>query len=596
MGRPVVMPDVNIAHLFRDGLNAVLLQNGSAEEIATKCIDLFSDSKRANRIGLAGRQLAKKYFEGKTQARRLEKVYQTACKIFNPGQAFEIWGVPDENTPVTLRLARKLQFVAASGNKQLDYQASDFLREYARYIEFMNQRVRGLETDMAMFHGERGLLTQQVAERDGQIVQLRQEVAERDGRVAHLHQQVVEYGGRLTTLKHQIVERGQQIVFLNQQVVDRDGQIVQLRQEVAGRDGQIVQLHQEVAGRDGQIVQLHQEIAGRDGQIVQLHHEVADRDGLVALLHQHIVDRDRQIAQLHHQVAERDGQVAHLTKQVIERDGQIAVLDRQVAERVELLIEIVASKSWRVTAPLRIIANQLRRVRQALKTLPSFVNDSGGVANAMRKTLDAFREDGVSGVRNRVHDKIGGSGVITVPPSVESDPVSVDKNDYSEWIRRYDRMNEATRLEMAQRLNTMPHTPRISILMPTYNPGVQWLKEAIESVRRQIYPHWELCIADDASSDKTIRPILESYAKEEPRIKVVFREKNGHISAASNSALKLVTGEWVALLDHDDLLAEHALFCVAEAINHHPDVRLIYSDEDKIDDLFTKTHFALKYL
>ena len=119
--------------------------------------------------------------------------------------------------------------------------------------------------------------------------------------------------------------------------------------------------------------------------------------------------------------------------------------------------------------------------------------------------------------------------------------------------------------------------------MPCYNPDHGWFKEAIESVRSQLYPHWELCIADDTSTDPRIRNILESYLKLDGRIKVMFRQRNGHISAASNSALELANGEYVALLDHDDLLSEHALFWVANSILRYPDAGLIYSDEDKID-------------
>ncbi len=311
--------------------------------------------------------------------------------------------------------------------------------------------------------------------------------------------------------------------------------------------------------------------------------QITERDGQVALLTQQIAEQDRQVALLTQQVADRDGQVALLQQQVAERDGQIAVLDQQVAERVALLIEIVASKSWRITAPLRIVAHQWRRTRRVFRTLPSVIRGCGGMVNAGKKTLGAFQENGISGVRDKLRNKIAGSGVISFQPGEQSDSVSVDRNDYTEWVHRYDTMNEVTRSEIAHRVNDMPHTPLISVLMPTYNTETESLIEAIESVRRQIYPHWELCIADDASSDKAIRPILEGYAKEDHRIKVVFREKNGHISAASNDALTLVTGEWVALLDHDDLLTEHALFYVAEVINQHPTIRLIYSDEDKID-------------
>src|SRR4029079_13505447 len=125
--------------------------------------------------------------------------------------------------------------------------------------------------------------------------------------------------------------------------------------------------------------------------------------------------------------------------------------------------------------------------------------------------------------------------------------------------------------------------PLISVLMPVYNTNPQWLVEAIESVQRQLYPYWELCIADDASTDPHIRSMLDRYASADSRIKVTLRPTNGHISAASNTALKAATGEYVALMDHDDVLAEHALFWVAEVIANNPNAEFIYSDEDKVD-------------
>jgi GT2 family glycosyltransferase len=110
------------------------------------------------------------------------------------------------------------------------------------------------------------------------------------------------------------------------------------------------------------------------------------------------------------------------------------------------------------------------------------------------------------------------------------------------------------------------------------------LAEAVGSVRAQLYPHWELCIADDASPDPAVWRALQGYAAEDPRIHIVRRTKNGGISAASNDALGLATGPFVALLDHDDLLTEDALYHVAAAIERRPDAALLYSDEDKIDE------------
>jgi glycosyltransferase involved in cell wall biosynthesis len=104
-------------------------------------------------------------------------------------------------------------------------------------------------------------------------------------------------------------------------------------------------------------------------------------------------------------------------------------------------------------------------------------------------------------------------------------------------------------------------------------------------VLNQIYPHWELCIADDASSVPHVREIIEHYAQREPRIKRLFREQNGHISEATNSALTLATGGFFALLDHDDELSPDALYWVAREITEHPQAVIVYSDEDKIDEV-----------
>jgi len=155
---------------------------------------------------------------------------------------------------------------------------------------------------------------------------------------------------------------------------------------------------------------------------------------------------------------------------------------------------------------------------------------------------------------------------------------------YQEWVEAYDTLIEDDLGAMRQRSERLPRTPLISILMPVYNTPETWLRLAIESVRRQTYPHWELCIADDASPDIHVRAILEEYRTKDPRIKVLYRETNGHISASSNSALTLATGEVVALLDHDDELPPHALYMVAVELNAHPDAAIIYSDEDKIDE------------
>ncbi len=174
-----------------------------------------------------------------------------------------------------------------------------------------------------------------------------------------------------------------------------------------------------------------------------------------------------------------------------------------------------------------------------------------------------FKCDGVMGIKRRL--------------------IQSHRNDYAQWIQQYDLIDNATRQAMAEQINTMTYLPKISIILPVYTPDVALLEDAIASVRNQIYSNWELCIADDASPSNDVKNCLKRHAAEDPRIKVIFRTENGHICHASNSALELVSGEFTALMDHDDLLPEHALFWVADTIIKHPDAGLIYSDEDKID-------------
>jgi O-antigen biosynthesis protein len=162
---------------------------------------------------------------------------------------------------------------------------------------------------------------------------------------------------------------------------------------------------------------------------------------------------------------------------------------------------------------------------------------------------------------------------------------TVEVVPYPEWVRQFDTPSGLERSLIEKRTEQFALTPTISILMAVYNPNSIWLEEAFESVLAQTYMHWELCIADDASTDPGIRKILLGYAEKDSRIKVVFRAENGHIAAASNDALAIATGEWTALLDQDDILSEHALFWVVDTINKFPNCQLIYSDEDKIDEL-----------
>ena len=181
----------------------------------------------------------------------------------------------------------------------------------------------------------------------------------------------------------------------------------------------------------------------------------------------------------------------------------------------------------------------------------------------LKKSINYARTHGVKKAIRRV--------------KLELKPGSID---YAEWITRHENIDLKSQQEQSKKFD---YRPLISIAMPVYNVEIKWLEKCIDSVINQTYDNWELCISDDASTDPKIKKCLEAYEKKEPRIKVVFRKENGHISLATNSALKIATGEFIALLDNDDELPPHALFEVVKVLNERPELDVIYSDEDKID-------------
>jgi glycosyltransferase involved in cell wall biosynthesis len=158
----------------------------------------------------------------------------------------------------------------------------------------------------------------------------------------------------------------------------------------------------------------------------------------------------------------------------------------------------------------------------------------------------------------------------------------VDTRSYDYLLTSWAKLRKEQALKLAALVQSLQGGPKFSVVVPVYNPQPKLLAEMIESIRVQSYENWELCLADDCSTDPAVHRVLRDYAARDPRIKVVFREENGHICAASNSAIELATGEFIVLVDHDDLIDPDALLMVAKEITDHPDAMIIYSDEDKI--------------
>ena len=164
------------------------------------------------------------------------------------------------------------------------------------------------------------------------------------------------------------------------------------------------------------------------------------------------------------------------------------------------------------------------------------------------------------------------------------DPGIDDYVGYDKWISLFDTIDDDDRYKIKSHIGKLDYQPLISVIMPVFNIDKEQLIEAIDSVRSQLYQNWELCIADDASTLPHVEEILNEYSNKDKRIKWVKRQINGNISEASNSALSLAAGEFIALMDHDDVLSENAFYEVFVEINKDKNVSIIYSDEDKVDE------------
>ena len=224
------------------------------------------------------------------------------------------------------------------------------------------------------------------------------------------------------------------------------------------------------------------------------------------------------------------------------------------------------SITWRATQPLRVIFDRLP------------VRFKRHVHRVFRSVYRAVRYHFPRRLRLMLGPRIFG---VLFPTHGSAAPDLIPRQ-YSRWVRDFDTLSNIDRGEIRGNIERFAYRPLISVVMPVYETPEAILREAIESVVNQLYPNWQLCIADDASKAPHIRKLIDGYVQKDSRISCSYRESNGHISAASNSALTLATGDYVALMDHDDVLSEHALYMVAEAIQRHPETDLFYSDEDKL--------------
>lgn len=261
-------------------------------------------------------------------------------------------------------------------------------------------------------------------------------------------------------------------------------------------------------------------------------------------------------------------------------DGREDLAALEAQQQIELLNESLRQLELRRKAEAAAIFDTFRHYEMVQRRLSGLLK----LREDQLKQVYNTKVIRYSSKLRNAYSRLLGRGPVAATADTLKEPPVLPDGGYERWVTLYDTLDDEVRARIESRVRSLSARPRVSVIMPTYNPPIDMLRSAIDSVRNQIYPDWELCIADDCSTDPAVMQVLEQYAAADARVKVMRREQNGHISAASNTALSLVTGEWVALLDHDDILTEHALALVALALDANPDAGIVYSDEDKLDE------------
>lgn len=169
------------------------------------------------------------------------------------------------------------------------------------------------------------------------------------------------------------------------------------------------------------------------------------------------------------------------------------------------------------------------------------------------------------------------------------------EEQYEAWRKKY----EVTEEELKEQRNVVfPCVPKFSIVIPLFNTNQKYLIELIDSIQKQTYENWELCLADGTGENTPLKSIVEEYCKNDQRIKYEILSDNKGISENTNAAIRMASGDYIVLADHDDIVSPNALFECAKVINDNNAVDVIYSDEDKIDmdgKRYFEPHFKSDY-
>lgn len=320
---------------------------------------------------------------------------------------------------------------------------------------------------------------------------------------------------------------------------------------------------------EGRVSNLTQGLSQKECFISQLQDELVRQNADLTRLRQVVEERDQSILRLTRDMSIADSTIDQQKKTINEGASQIEGLSNDISRHIALINEIFSSKSWRVTLPLRIVGSHFRDLFRLANSVVIKIGVEGGLKRVLSKLYCIYRREGLRGVGLRIS-------------KIAVHPKSPDSTENLALAMFYRQQDEITKESCSRLIGELDYKPLVSIIMPVYKTPIQWLTQAVNSIQSQFYDNWELCIVDDRSPEGLQREYIVEASKLDSRIKIAVMLENSGISAASNLALAMAEGEFIALVDHDDELTPDALFRVVENINTNVD--FLYSDEAKVDD------------
>ena len=575
-GRPVVLPPTNIALAMKDGVEALFLSSGTPEDIADCCQRVFADPALAERLGRNGAAFARAHFDLETNTSVLLGVYE-ACLASPPSPRWPALRSAG-GTDLT-DAAHELAHAVAAG-----VPATPDLIELAADL-----------ADLVRVEDERSFSA--VATRDRERLVLEE-------RVRHLEVQRDLTSQHSKNLEERI-ESQERYLKLQKKLSERH--IQNLEGRISGIE-RIAREQAQTAAADLQKAAAeHQRLVER---ILEMDAELLARERrLKGIIQSRAYKLSAPLRDLERWLGPKPADPAPAAPKAPVGPAAPPPAAPQAQAPIpppppeyHYTFNFDHPRSWNTASnKLLVLGWCYENSGAPIRGIRAHFAGETTEGIYGSKRLDVLASTGMkqaeySGIKVDVRTHLGDHPLLIellhddgwrpffqtmVHVGKVGDPTEL--SEYEKWCEQHEALTDEDRAAIQGHIESFRTRPLISVVMPVYNTPEGLLAKAVASVRAQLYPNWELCIADDASPEPHVRPALEGLAATDPRIKVAYRPTNGHICEATNTALELVSGDYVALFDHDDVLSPLALYEVAAEIDARPDAQLIYTDEDKID-------------